>query len=374
MRIVAVDVLPFAIPLRTPLATARRTITTRAGFVVRLRTDSGACGIGEATPHPHAAAAAREALGTELLASVRWLAGAAVAHADELIDAAGTVSGPAAMGIDMALHDLLARTRGISVAELLCGERAPVALSALLDGDVVRAARAAAAAGFTAGKLKMSGDPAADVARARAVRSAAPGLSLRLDANGAWDAQQAVAVAHALDARGIAWLEQPTPAGDLATLARVRHAVAALGHRVAADEAVTGADAVRRIVELAAADVVVLKLAQVGGLRRALAAARAARRAGLAVAVTTGLETSLGTAAALQLAAVLATGGAPGRLVPAGLATTELLAGDVVAPPIVAAAVLRPAGPGLGVTLAASMSFGVGAARDRGVAWSSPTG
>lgn len=351
MRIRDVELRPFAIPFRTPLATARGPIAVRAGLVVRLVADDGAEGIGEAAPHPHAPPSALARLRDELVAAASRLRGAALARADELIDEAGTCGGAAAMGVDMALHDLVARWRGVSVAELLGGMCRPVEASALLEGDVVAGARAASAAGFRVAKLKASPDAEATLAMLADVARAAPGLALRVDANGAWDVARARRVMRALDPARLAWLEQPVPATDPGMLADVRRHARALGHRIAADECVRGPDDVRRIADLAAADVVVVKLVQVGGLRRAVATVRAAHEAGLEAVVTTGLETSLGTAAALQLASALASCGR--ATPPAGIATAGLLAGDLVTQSLPAVpSMTPPPGPGLGVTLA----------------------
>ena len=135
---------------------------------------------------------------------------------------------------------------------------------------------------------------------------------------------------------------------SLGSPAAARRRAGELGHRVAADECVRGPDDVRRIVARGAADVVVVKLVQTGGLRRAVATIDAAREAGLAAVVTTGLESSLGTAAALHLASALASRG--GSMLAAGIATADLLARDLVAQPIASAPVMAPPpGPGLGV-------------------------
>ena len=141
----------------------------------------------------------------------------------------------------------------------------------------------------------------------------------------------------------IAWLEQPVAAADVDGLRRVRREG---GVVVAADEAVTGAEAIPALAS--AADVVVLKLVQVGGLSPPLCdTAAAARRHGLRVTVTTGLDTSLATVAALHLAAAL-----PAPLEPCGLATASLLASDLIAgAPLPDPWMRIPGGPGLGVRL-----------------------
>jgi len=351
VRIGAVELRSFAIPFRKPIATARGRVALREGVVVRLVADDGTEGIGEAAPHPHAAPSAVASLRAKLRDAAVLLRGADLASADRLIDAVGAIGGAAAMGLDMALHDLVARLRGVPVAALLGGDCVPVAASALLGGDAVVAATAALAAGFCVAKLKAAQDPGPTVAAVAGLTRAAPALALRIDANGAWDVDRTARVLDALDPARVAWLEQPAPADDLDALAESRRHAARLGHRIAADESVRGPDDVRRIAARGAADVIVVKLVQTGGLRRAVATADAARAAGLDVVVTTGLETSLGTAAALHLASALA---ARSATVPpaAGIATTDLLTRDVVAEPIPAAPVMTPPpGPGLGVAL-----------------------
>jgi o-succinylbenzoate synthase len=352
VRIRDVRVEAFALPFRRPLASARGVVARRAGFVVRIVADDGTEGLGEAAPHPHASPTGQASLRAQLLDAAARLRGADLAHADALLDASGAIGGAAAMGLDMALHDVVARLRGVPVAVLLGGACRSLRASALLGGDVVASATAAAVAGFRVAKLKAEPDPDATIATVAKVLRAAPGLALRLDANGAWDVERTTRVLHALDPAHVAWLEQPVPHDHLDALAEVRRRACRLGHRVAADESVRGPDDVRRIAERGAADVVVVKLVQTGGLRRAVATADAARAAGFDVVVTTGLESSLGTAAALHLGCALAARGGSEPL-DAGVATADVLAADLADVPIAAAPVMAPpAGAGLGVTLA----------------------
>lgn len=346
--ICGVELAPFVIPLRAPLTTAAGPVTARRGVVVVLTDDAGREGIGEASPHPAAAPAAYARMCAELRDAAARLAGSDLAQRDTLLRRARGISPAAAMGLDMALHDLAARSAGRSVAAAVSAvlgtsPRPAVAASALLDGaDVAAVARDAAARGFTTAKLKVGPDPDAAVARVAAVRAAAPALALRCDANGAWSAATAIAVAQRLAPLDIAWLEQPVAPADVDGLRRVRREG---GVVVAADEAVTGAEAIPALAS--AADAIVLKLTQVGGLSAACDTAAAARRHGLRVTVTTGLETSLATVAALHLAAAL-----PAPLEPCGLATASLLASDLIAgAPLPDPWMRIPGGPGLGVRL-----------------------
>ncbi|HZP41439.1 MAG TPA: enolase C-terminal domain-like protein, partial [Candidatus Binatia bacterium] len=296
-----------------------------------------------------APATALAATAAALAGAAGWLRDASLDRLDALRARLASLDRPAAAGLDTALHDLLGHATGRSVAELLGGPvRRRVPASALLDAEDPHACGAAAAAararGFACAKLKLAPDLDRALARAAAAHAAAPGLRLRLDANGALDVDAAVRAARALAPLGVEWLEQPVAADDLRGMARVRREG---GVRIAADEAVTGADAVARLAAAAAADAVVLKLVQVGGLAAAVATARAAAARGLAVTVTTSLDTRIATAAALHLAAAL-----PDPLRPCGLATRALLAGDLVREPAPDGPSLAlPPGPGLGVTL-----------------------
>jgi o-succinylbenzoate synthase len=337
-----VELLPFAIPLRRPVAAAYGPLPGRRGIVIRLTDAAGRRGLGEATPHPAAPPDALSRTRRALERAASWLVGSDASRLLALPAMAQHMDRPAAMAIDMALHDLVGHATGRSVSELLGGpRRAAVATSALLDGDG-ESARAAVAHGFRTAKVKIGPDPEDAIRRVAALRAAAPALALRCDANGAWDAATAAAVGRRLTALGIAWLEQPVAAADIAGLARVRRALDVV---IAADEAVTGAAVIDGLA--GAADAVVLKLVQVGGLAAAQAAARAAARRGLRVTVTTALETGVATAAALHLAAAI-----PDPLEPCGLATSALLAGDLLATSLLPAPWMTPPrGPGLGIAL-----------------------
>ena len=344
MTIRSLRLLPFAIPLRQPLATSYGTVRARRGMVVLLADGQGRCGIGEATPHPAAPPRALATARAELGHAASWLVGSDVTRLDSLLAATRRLTRPAATAIDLALHDLLGHVTGRSLTALLGGSRRDeVVTSALLPGtDGARAAREAIARGYTTAKIKVGPDADDAVTRAGAVRAAAPALALRCDANGAWGAAAATAVARRLATLGVAWLEQPVPADDVAGLARVRRDG---DLPIAADEAVTDLRAIEALAT--AADAVVLKLVQLGGLAAARDAAGLAARRGLRVTVTTGLETGIARAAALHLAASL-----PDPLEACGLATAALLADDLVRDPIADGPRMRPPrGPGLGITL-----------------------
>jgi o-succinylbenzoate synthase len=332
------EVMPWAIPLAAPIVTARGAIRERRGCLVVLEADGGLRGLGEAAPHPAAPARAFDDTRAALAVALRDVVGG---DAERLLAARCSDDRPAAAGIDVALHDLLGRATERPVCELLGGaRRALVAASALVSG--AEDARSAVARGFACAKVKVGPDARQVGARVAAVRTVAPALVLRADANGVWDADTAVRVARALVPYGLEWLEQPVAAEDVAGLGRVRRDG---GVAVAADESVTGVAAVEALAT--AVDAVVLKVVQVGGLCAARRAAARAAALGLAVAVTTSFDTGVGTAAALHLATAL-----PEPLRACGVATGGLLAGDLVRETIADGPWMRrPDGPGLGLTL-----------------------
>jgi O-succinylbenzoate synthase len=202
-------------------------------------------------------------------------------------------------------------------------DRVPVnaVIAALAPAQAVAAALAAVADGFTCLKIKVGqGD---DLARVSEIRNAVgPDCKIRVDANGAWDLDTATHRLRALAASDLELAEQPV--ATLEDMARLRRLVAV---PLAADEAVRDVDDVRRMIRLAAADVLVVKVQPLGGVSAAMALVEAA---GLPVIVTSMMETSVGLAAGLALAAAL-----PDLPLACGLATASLLAADVTSEPLV---------------------------------------
>ena len=178
--------------------------------------------------------------------------------------------------------------------------------------------------GCRTAKVKVADHPGSlpdDLARVEAVRDAlGPAGAVRVDANGVWDVDTAVAAVRALDraAGGLEYVEQPCR--TIEELAAVRRRVDV---RIAADESIRRADDPLRVAVAGAADVAVLKCTPLGGVARAL---RVAEAAGLPCVVSSALETSVGLAAEIALAAAL-----PELDFACGLATLALLDGDLVA-------------------------------------------
>ena len=166
-----------------------------------------------------------------------------------------------------------------------------------------------------------------DAARVAAVRAALPDAAIRVDANGGWDVPAAFEALTRLAAVGLEYAEQPVP--DIAGLAEVRRRLRAAGVSVliAADESVRKEEDPLKVARAGAADLVVVKVAPLGGVRRAL---DIVAQAGLPAVVSSALDTSVGIRAGLALAAAL-----PELPYACGLGTVSLLAADVTRDPLV---------------------------------------
>jgi o-succinylbenzoate synthase len=190
-----------------------------------------------------------------------------------------------------------------------------------------RAQEIVRASGCATAKVKVADRPGSlpeDLERVAAVRDAlGPAGAVRVDANAAWTVDEAVAAITALEraAGGLQYVEQPCPSID--ELAAVRRGVDV---PIAADESIRRAEDPLRVAVAGAADVAVLKVAPLGGVRRALAVAEAC---GLPCVVSSALETSVGLAAELALAGAL-----PRLDMACGLGTGALLTADVVEEPL----------------------------------------
>jgi o-succinylbenzoate synthase len=358
MRISEVEIIPYALPLEQPYVTARGTLDRREMVLVRLRTEAGIVGLGEAVPLSLRGGATLHRVERSLMRVARRLArldvaamaseqplGAAV---DALIHVAAgrRLPAPAKAAVEMVLFDLAGRISETPLWRMLRGETsAPLRCNATLAADSPHRLAAEATAwqdrGFDTFKLKLGiGD---DVERARAVREAVgPDARLRVDANGAWTTDRAVAALDEIEPLGIELVEQPT-----ATLREMAAVAAATAIPIAADESVTSAREAKRAAQAGACRLATVKLSKVGGIGTAAGIA-----AELPVYLSSSLDGPVGIAAAGHAAqALYRDRDDPGLA--HGLATQELFGATIAS----VECQLRegflhlPEGPGLGVEI-----------------------
>jgi L-alanine-DL-glutamate epimerase-like enolase superfamily enzyme len=358
MRIAEAEVIPYALPLKEPYVTARGTLEEREVVLLRVRTDEGLVGLGEAVPLSLRGGETLSRVERSLLRMVRRLTRLDVtamsgaeplsAAVDAVIDVAAgrRLGAPAKAAVETAIFDLAGRISGTPLWRMLRGEAAPPLRcnATLAAGSPLELAKEAARwreRGFSTFKLKLGLDD--DVGRARAVRDAVgTDARLRVDANGAWSVDRAVAVLDEIEPLAIELAEQPT--ASLRGMARV---AAATSIPIAADEGVTSAKEAKRALETGACRLATVKLSKVGGIGPA-----GAIGAELPIYLSSSLDGPVGIAAAAHAAQALYRGREDPGLAH-GLATQELF-GDTIAS---AQCEVRdgllhlPDGPGLGVEI-----------------------
>ena len=337
------DVQRHTLRLVQPLQTAYGEVAQRELLSVALTGKDGVTGYGEAAPlEPYDGVSLEQVLATleryePVLAEAEELNGA------QLLDACRRVEDvPAALAaLDLALWDRGGRRSGKPIAALITdvpAREVPVnaTLSALDRGGVAQQAAAAVAAGFQCLKIKVGvGDDAGRVAAVRA--AAGPEVALRLDANGAWDVEQAVRTIEALAPAGLELVEEPVH--GLQDVREVRERVAV---RVAIDETAAEHGALGAGV----ADAVCLKISRCGGIGGLIAAATLVRASGAEAYIASTLDGPLGIAAGVHAAAALAS---RGPVPHCGLATLAMFEGIENPLPAREGRIAVPTGAGLGV-------------------------
>jgi L-Ala-D/L-Glu epimerase len=308
--------------------------------LVRLEDDDAFVGVGEAAPLPDYHGVNVDDV-LEALEACRAMLAAAAPHAsprEVLAEWTRFSPLPAVAAVDLALWDLEGRRAGQPVWRLLGAPAAPpievnATIAAADRAGAAAQAAAARAAGFRCVKAKVGiGDDGGRLAAVRAVLG--PEVAIRLDANGAWSVEQAVAALRALAAVGIELCEEPVHG-----LAQNRAVAAALSDvPTALDETASAAEALDHRVCRA----VCLKIAACGGITGLLEAGRRARAAGYEVYLASTLDGPIGIAAALHAAAAVR----PDR--PCGLATLGWFAGREDPAPPRRGLIAAPGGPGLG--------------------------
>jgi L-alanine-DL-glutamate epimerase-like enolase superfamily enzyme len=349
MRIDRLETVPYSLPFSEPYVSARGKLERRDLLLVRLRTAGGPTGLGETTPLALRGGVDLEVLEGELL---EHCAPAVVGHKANAGTLAGLiaavraldVSAQAVCALDLALHDLVGKVEGEPVWRLLGADGwRPVTCNATLVAGEPKAVAADAQRwvldGFETLKLKV-GMPG-DVEQVAFVRDrVGRGPRIRVDANGAWEPQEAIERLDAMTRHALELAEQPAP--DIEGLARVRRSVRP---PIAADESVVDADDARRAVEAGACDLATVKLAKAGGIAAALEVARE-----IPVYLSSALDGPVGIAAAAHTAQLLPGGGAG---IAHGLATQRLFAATIAArgPQLDGARLSVPDEPGLGVEI-----------------------
>ena len=331
MKVTDVELIPLALPFERPYVTARGTLDAREMFLIRVQTDEGIEGLGEAVPLSLRGGADMRSVYRALLKASRRLKRSdlsdfsgpepLMAAVDVFIHTAAgrRLPAPVKAAVEMAIFDLAGKASGRPLWSLLKAERAqPVRCNATLiaaaPAEVAADAERWAALGFDTFKLKLGSTD--DVARVRAVREAlGVEATIRVDANGIWSVEEALGVIKLIEPLGI--------------------------------ELVASVKDARRAREASACDLATVKLAKVGGIGEANGIA-----GHLPIYLSSALDGPVGIAAAGHAAQALPAEG-PAAGLAHGLAT-QLLFADTTASAaceIADGTLLLSSRPGLGVEL-----------------------
>ena len=302
MQISEADSTTIDIRLTESLATGAGGVGDRGGLQVRISTDGGLLGRGETAPIPGVVGPGLEAIAVEIDS---WCASApslSVADAIAGLDAAGL--GPLSrFGVHTALADLESQAAGVPAAQWLrAGAPGTVPSNGLVaeanPGAVHARTAELVGTGMQAIKLKVgAADPAQDVTRIIAASEAAgPDVSLRLDANRAWDAATVERVIGRVGRHRIDFIEDPT-----ASVAEYVPLQDSTGVAVALDLPITN-DPAAAIAE-AGVGIVVVKPAAIGGIDRVIDLARS--HSDLRIVVSSSIDREVALAAAIHAAAGL---------------------------------------------------------------------
>jgi L-Ala-D/L-Glu epimerase / N-acetyl-D-glutamate racemase len=362
MKLISATIYAMHLPFVESFAHSTKERAWSDSIVVKVCDEFGAVGFGEGAPRPYVTGETQRSalyhIGETLWPSVarrplELCAETPGALPEFVPDAtlAGAISdGASRCALELAILDLALRTRNASLAHILVPRAATVTYSGVISAgsiaNTARLARQLKLIGMRQVKIKVGG--ADDVERVRVVREImGPAVSIRLDANGAWTFDNAIASIRRLSAFGIACVEQPIARGTCSELAMLRRYVQV---PIMADESMVTIEDARRLIVTNAVDYFNIRVSKCGGIARSLKIARLAQKAGVRVQVGSQVgETAILSAAGRHLAASL-----PSVEFVEGSYGSMLLAEDVTADPIRfghrgEAAVLN--GAGLGVRI-----------------------
>ncbi len=307
MWITSIETEPLNLELEAALTVAYGSYPELDYALLKVHTDDGLLGLGEASPDPEVTGETQASVLAALQQAASLLVGNDPFDIEHIIAACcETIPAyPAAIAaIDMALYDLMGQALNVPAYQLLGGKsRTGIRLYPVIPMNdpltMAAMSRKFVDMGADILKIKLGSDPDTDLLRLKSIQNAVGGsIKFRLDINQGWmDAGTSIQTIQKLRRFNIEWIEQPVAAGDMAGLAAVTTAV---DIPIMADESChTPADAVK-IACLQAANLINIKLMKCGGLYQATKVLAVAEAAGLPCILGSMGESSIGSAAGLH--------------------------------------------------------------------------
>jgi L-alanine-DL-glutamate epimerase-like enolase superfamily enzyme len=266
----SVTVEPLNIPLLEPFTIATGSVSEARNVLVTVRLEDGSVGYGECAPFPPSTGESQETALATARGCAALIEGKDAAQwrvLSKLMRSVYYSQMTAIAGTEMAILDALTRSYGIPLYVFFGGASSAVetdySIPMVSPEHGYELAEEAAAHGITTLKIKVGGDIRDDVARVEAIREAAPGVGLTLDANQGYTANEALLCLEALDDRDIRplMMEQPVHKDDLEGL---RYVTQHTTVPIAADESAYSAANVAHLIAMGACNVVNIKLMKCG--------------------------------------------------------------------------------------------------------------
>ena len=311
MKIVDIKLGYISVPLKKPFKTALRTVTAVNDVIVKVITDTGHVGYGEAPPTGVITGDTTGAIIGAIEDHIKkHLIGMEIENLEGImlkLDKAVVKNNSAKAAIDIAIYDLFGQLHGAPVYKLLGGNKkeiiTDITISVNDPEQMAKDSMEAIKLGYETLKIKVGKDAETDIKRMQAIRNTIGyDVKLRIDANQGWKPKEAVKTLRKMEDAGldIEFVEQPVIAHDFEGLKYVTDNISI---PVLADESVfTPMDAMK-IIQMRAADLVNIKLMKTGGLHNALKITSIAEVYGVECMIGCMLEAKVSVTAAVHLAA-----------------------------------------------------------------------
>lgn len=360
MKISVIEAIPVRVPLHENMKTrtAHGAHDTSDYVIVRVKTDEGVEGLGEATvsalwsgeTSQSCVAAIRNLIGPALIGTDSARINRARAVMDRLIK----LNPFTKSAVEMALWDIAGKTAGQPVHALLGGKLRDVIPTKMMIGAFnPHRARGLAADFLSRGvktlKVKVGIELEEDIARVAAVREeAGPDIPITIDSNCGWNVTVARRALERLRPLNLLVAEQPIAPGDNAAMAYLRQVG---GIPIMADESVFTITDAWNVLNAHAADVISVYPGKNGGISGSIEIANVAKAAGVVCHIGSNLELGIGTAAMLHLAAAVAN--IDSETYPSDILGPHYHVSDLLTEPLSLGpeGAVVPDGPGLGVAL-----------------------
>lgn len=310
MRIVDVRLGEISVPLKTPFKTALRTVNNVKDIVVKIITDTGNIGYGEAPPTGVITGDTKGSIISAIKEHIKKsIIGMEIDNIEEIlqiVQKSVVKNFSAKAAIDMAIYDLYGQLYGAPLYKLLGGYRSEIetdiTISVNEPEEMAKDALEAVKLGYKTLKIKVGKDSLKDIERMKEIRKAVgDDINLRIDANQGWKPKEAIYTLRDMEEQGlnIEFVEQPVAAHDIEGLKFVTDNVHI---PVLADESVFSPEDALKIMEMRAADYVNIKLMKTGGIYNALKICTLAEIYGVECMIGCMLEANISVTAAVHLA------------------------------------------------------------------------